>query len=139
MPKNTNNESVHSDFALLAIVDDIKQHLGLILVAEAGHGKSFTAFSIVKEALKDPNMTVIITSPSTIWRRNYGTLNCIKVGTSEFNPIQPHEETKMESVQFLRDTIHIDLDKKWSYAKSAWLENLFKSKQSLLFEIKYLN
>jgi hypothetical protein len=139
MSKNTNNESVHSDLALSAIVDDIKQHLGLILVAEAGHGKSFTAFSIVKEALKNPNMTVTIMSPSTIWRRNYGAINCIKVGTSEFNPIQPHEETKLESVQFLRDTIHIDLDKKWSYIKSAWLENLLKSKQSLLFEIKYLN
>ncbi len=139
MMKNLNNESVHSDNSLSAIVDDIKQHLGLILVAEAGHGKSFTAFSIVKEALKDPNMTVIIMSPSTIWRRNYGAINCIKVGTSEFNPIIAHEETKLEVTPFLRDSIHIDLDKKWTYIKNAWLENLLKSKQSLLFEIKYLN
>ena len=116
--KNQNNESVHSDLALSAIVDDIKQHLGLVLVAEAGHGKSFTAFSIVKEALKDPNMTVIIMSPSTIWRRNYGAIKCVKVGTSEFNPIKPHEETKLEFVPYLREIIHIDLDKKWTYVKS---------------------
>ena len=134
-----NDGRVHSDKALLDIIADIKEHLGLVLVAEAGHGKSFTAFSIVKEALKDPDLTVIIMSPSTIWRRNYGAINCVKVGTSEFNPIQPHEETKLESVQFLRDTIHIDLDKKWTYLKSQWLENLLKTKQSLLFEIKYLN
>jgi len=140
MTKNPEkHESVHSDLSLSAIVDDIKQHLGIILVAEAGHGKSFTAFSIVKEALKDPNMTVIIMSPSTIWRRNYGAINCIKVGTSEFNPIQPHEETKLEVTPFLRDSIHVDLDKKWTYLKSEWLETLLKSKQSLLFEIKYLN
>ena len=139
MTENQKDERVHSDLALSAIVDDIKQHLGLVLVAEAGHGKSYTAFSIVKQALEDPNMTVIIMSPSTIWRRNYGAINCIKVGTSEFNPIQPHEETKLESVQFLRDTIHIDLDKKWSYVKSDWMEQLLESKQSLLFEIKYLN
>ncbi|MGA2522915.1 MAG: hypothetical protein ABSF65_02030 [Candidatus Bathyarchaeia archaeon] len=139
MKENLNNESVHSDLALSAIVDDIKEHLGIVLVAEAGHGKSFTAFSIVKEALKDPNMTVIIMSPSTIWRRNYGAINCIKVGTSEFNPIIAHEETKLEVTPYLRDSIHIDLDKKWSYVKSAWLENLLKSKQSLLFDIKYKN
>src|SRR5208283_4196759 len=111
----------------------------IILVAEAGHGKSFTAFSIVKEALKDPNMTVIIMSPSTIWRRNYGAINCIKVGTSEFNPIIAHEETEVEVVPFMREAIHVNLDKKWTYLKSEWLETLLKSKQSLLFEIKYLN
>ena len=49
MTENQKDESVHSDLALSAIVDDIKQHLGLVLVAEAGHGKSFTAFSIVKK------------------------------------------------------------------------------------------
>ena len=36
--KTTKNEPVHSD--LTEILSDIKQHLGLILVAEAGHGKS---------------------------------------------------------------------------------------------------
>jgi hypothetical protein len=108
-------------------------------VAEAGHGKSYTAFSIVKEALKDPNMTVIVMSPSAIWKRNYGAITCVKVGTSEFNPIIPHEETKLEVTPYLRDSIHIDLDKKWTYVKSAWLENLLKTKQSLLFDIKYKN
>jgi len=139
MTENQKDESVHSDLALSAIVDDIKQHLGIVLVAEAGHGKSFTAFSIVKEALKDPNMTVIVMSPSAIWKRNYGAITCVKVGTSEFNPIIPHEETKLEVTPYLRDSIHIDLDKKWTYVKSAWLENLLKSKQSLLFDIKYKN
>ncbi len=131
------NESVHN--SLTDILADIKEHLGIVLVAEAGHGKSYAAFSIVKEALKDPNLTVIVMSPSSIWRRNYGAIKCVKVGTSEFNPILSHDETKAESVQFLRDTIHIDLDKKWSYIKSQWLEDLLKSKQSFLFEIKYKN
>ena len=57
----------------------------------------------------------------------------------EFNPIIPHEETKLEVTPYLRDSIHIDLDKKWTYVKSAWLENLLKSKHSLLFDIKYKN
>ncbi|MCW3996494.1 MAG: ATP-binding protein [Candidatus Bathyarchaeota archaeon] len=135
----TTNEAVHSDLALSAILNDIKQHLGIILVAEAGHGKSYTAFSLVKEAMKDPNMTVIILSPSTIWRRQFGAIQCLKVGTYEFNPIVEIKETTVESVNFLRDAVHINLDKHWSYAKSAWLEELLRSKKSLLFEIKYRN
>src|SRR5450756_1144207 len=131
------NESVHS--SLTDIIADIKDHLGIVLVAEAGHGKSYTAFSIVKEAIKDPNLTVIVMSPSSIWRRNYGAIKCVKVGTNTFNPIVSHEETKAESVQYLRDTIHIDLDKKWSHVKSAWFESLLKSRESLLFDIKYKN
>ena len=138
-PTAANNESQHSGLSLAAILEDIKNHLGIVLVAEAGHGKSYTAFSIVKEALKDPNLIVIIMSPSSIWRRNYGAIKCVKVGTSEFNPIVPHEETKLDVTPFLRDTIHIDLDKKWSYIKSQWLEELLQSKQSLLFDIKYKN
>ncbi|GEM_PF-2802340 len=135
--QNQNNEGIHSD--LSNILTDIKQHLGLILVAESGHGKSFTAFSIVKEALKDQNMTVIILSPSSIWKRNYGFINCVQVGTSEFNPIVAIDKTDIENVQFLRDTIHINLDKKYSYIKSQWLEDLLRSKASLLFDIHYLN
>jgi len=135
--EKSNNESVHS--SLTEILDDIKQHLGLILVAEAGHGKSYTAFSLVKEAMKDPNMTVIVMSPSTIWRRQYGAIPCVKVGTSEFNPIVEIQKTEVETVNFLRDAVHINLDQHWQYNKNAWLEQLLQSKQSLLFEIKYRN
>jgi hypothetical protein len=39
----------------------------------------------------------------------------------------------------LRDAVHVNLDKKWTYLKSQWLEELLKTKQSLLFEIKYRN
>jgi len=137
--ENTNNQGVHSGNALSAILADIKEHLGIILCAEAGHGKSYTAFSLVKEAIKDPDLTVIILSPSTIWRRNFGAINCVKVGTNIFNPIIENNKTDVETVQFLRDTVHINLDKKWTYIKSDWFESLLKSKQSLLFEIKYLN
>jgi hypothetical protein len=137
--QNRNNERVHSDKALSIIIDDIKQHLGLILIGEAGHGKSFTAFTLAKEAMTDPDMTVIIMSPSTIWRRNFGAINCVKVGTNIFNPIVAHEETKVEVVPYMREAIHIDLDKKWTYLKSNWFENLLRSKQNLLLEIKYLN
>jgi hypothetical protein len=50
-----------------------------------------------------------------------------------------NDDIAVESVPFLRDTVHINLDKKWSYAKSEWLENSLTSNQHLLFEIKYLN
>ena len=136
---NDPEQRVHTDLQLSEILRDIKQHLGIVLVAEAGHGKSFTAFSLVKEAVKDPNMTVIVLSPSTIWKRNFGFIKFVKVGTSIFNPIVSKEEVSLESVPFLRDTIHINLDKKWIYEKSQWFENLVTSGQHLLFEIKYLN
>jgi hypothetical protein len=133
------NEREHSSFRLESILSDIKDHLGIILVAEAGHGKSYTAFSLVKEAMRDPNLTVIVLSPSTIWRRKFGAIDCLKVGTSTFNPIVPTEQTSIESVPFLRDTVHVNLDKKYNYVRSAWFEVLLRSKQHLLFEIKYKN
>ncbi|MGA3060946.1 MAG: hypothetical protein ABSD92_11320 [Candidatus Bathyarchaeia archaeon] len=36
-----NNESLHSDFSLSAILDDIKNHLGIVLVAEADQQQKF--------------------------------------------------------------------------------------------------
>lgn len=137
--KNANDEPLHSDLALSEIINDIKNHLGLILCAEAGHGKSYCAAQIAKQAMKDPNLTVIVLSPSTIWRRNLWSKNCVKVGTNTFNPIVPNEETEVEVVPFMREAIHVNLDKKWDYVKSAWLEELLRSKQNLLFEIKYRN
>jgi hypothetical protein len=133
------SERVHSDFTLAEIIRDIKEHLGIVLVAEAGHGKSYTAFSLAKEAMKDRNTTVIILSPSTIWSRQYGKIGCVKVGTESFNPIVPMSYTGVESVGFLRDAVHVNLDKKWRYVRDKWLEELLLSKQSLLFEIKYRN
>jgi hypothetical protein len=125
--------------ALSKVISDIKEHLGLIIVAESGHGKSFTAFTLTKEAMKDPQMTVLILSPSTVWRRKFGKINCVKVGTPDFNPIVPIRRTSIETVPFLRDTVHVNLDKKWTYLKTAWLEDLLRSKQHLLLEIKYKN
>jgi hypothetical protein len=133
------NESVHSDFSLAAVLADIKEHLGIITVAEAGHGKSFAVASMVQQALKDSNLSVIVLSPSTIWRRKLWSGKYVKVGTADFNPIQEITKTEIESVPFLRNAVHVNLDKKWSYVKNQWLEGLLQSKESLLFEIKYRN
>lgn len=133
------NERVDSGFTVAEIINDILNHLGIIIVAEAGHGKSYTGFTLVKEAMKNPDITVIVFSPSTIWRRNFGAINTVKVGTNAFNPIVPSGETEIEVIPFMREAVHVNLDKKWSYAKSAWLEQLLDSKQNLLFEIKYKN
>src|SRR3989337_3461500 len=133
------NETVHSGFTVSELIRDVKEHLGLIIVAEAGHGKSFTAFTLAKEAMKCENLTVIVLSPSTIWRRKFGAINCVRVGTTAFNPIISSDETEVEVVPFLRDAIHVNLDKKGSYVKSQWLEELLRSKQHILFEIKYRN
>jgi hypothetical protein len=130
-------EKEHDGSIFARAIRDIKQHLGLIVVAESGHGKSFTGFTLAKEAMKDPNMTVVILSPSTVWRRKFGKINCVKVGTPDFNPIIPIKRTSLEPVPFLRNTVHVNLDKKWSYLKTKWFEDLLRSKQHLLFEIKY--
>lgn len=118
---------------------DIKEHLGIIAVAEAGHGKSFAVASMVQQALKDDNLTVIVLSPSSIWKRKLWGGKYVKVGTADFNPIQEITKMEIESVPFLRDAVHVNLDKKWSYVKNQWLESLLQSKESLLFEIKYRN
>jgi hypothetical protein len=133
------NERVHSGFSISQLINDILEHLGIVLVAEAGHGKSFTAFTIAKEAMKRKDITVVVFSPSTIWRRNFGSIDTVKVGTSSFNPIIPSGESEVEVIPYLRDAVHVNLDKKWSYLKSAWLEQVLRTKQHLLFEIKYKN
>jgi len=98
-----------------------------------GHGKSFTAFTLVKEAMKRENITVIIFSPSTVWRRKFGKIKCVKVGTSRFNPIQTIQKTEMQKTDFLRDTIFINLDKKYCYRSSGWLESLKSSISKVKF------
>jgi len=135
------SKRVTCSFALSDLICDIKNHLGLIIVAEAGHGKSYTAFTIVKEAMKDKDTTVMVFSPSTIWKRNFGAINMVSVGTSAFNPVVEDESVKIESIPTMRDSIFVNLDTKWLYdnRKGLWLEELLQSKQHLLFEIKYLN
>lgn len=128
-----NDEPIHS------ILADLKEHLGLIFVAESGHGKSYTVASMIQEALRDESLTVIVLSPSSIWKRKLWSGKYVLVGTYEFNPIQETKQTEINSIPFLRDAVHVNLDKKWSYVKSAWLEGLLQSKESLLFEIKYRN
>lgn len=146
MIKNNNhskakNEWVHSSFKMSDIIKDVQDHLGIIIVAEAGHGKSYTAFTLVKEAMIKPNVTVIVFSPSTIWRRKFGAINCVKVGTKIFNPILPRDKAQLYqgTMPNLRDTIWVNLDKKWCFQWSTWLKGLLDSKQHLLFEIKYKN
>ena len=136
---NDPEQRVHSSLALSEILTDIKNHLGVVICGEAGSGKSYTAFSLVKQAMQDKDLTVIVLSPSTTWRRNFGAIKFVKVGTSVFNPIVPIDETNLESVPWLRNTIHVNLDKRWIYVKSQWFEKLLESKQNLLFEIKYKN
>jgi hypothetical protein len=131
------NERHDTTFEVSQVITDIKEHLGIIIVAEAGHGKSFTAFTLVKEAIRDQNLTVIVLSPSTIWRRKFGEINCVKVGTSNFNPINA-SKSKAETVQ-IQDSILVNLDKKYQYRRNKFLEDLLKSKVSVLFEIKYRN
>ncbi len=130
------HEEVHTNIE--GILADIKEHLGLILCAESGHGKSFSTAEIIKTALKDPDLTVIVLSPSKIWARKLWSGYAVKVGDI-FNPIIVNDKTDIENVQFLRDTIHVNLDKKYSYVKSKWLEDILKSKQSILFDILYKN
>jgi hypothetical protein len=136
-----NNERVHSTFGVSELIRDIKEHLGLILVAEAGHGKSYTAFSIAKTAMKSPDWTVIIISPSTIWKRKFGAIDLIKVGTTAFNPIQETDKAEIQEITFptLRDSLFVNLDKKYSYVKNAWFESILDAKGHLLLEVKYRN
>jgi hypothetical protein len=136
---SADNERVQSGFTVSKLITDILEHLGIIIVAEAGHGKSFTAFTLVKEAMQKENITVVVFSPSTIWRRNFGKINTVKIGTSAFNPIVTSEETEVEVIPYLRDAVHVSLDKKWQYVKTTWLEDLLRSKTHVLFEIKYKN
>ncbi len=136
--KHTENPKIKNYEAIHSILEDIKNHLGVILASEAGHGKSFSAAQIIKTALLDPDITVICLSPSKIWSRKLWSGYAVKVGDT-FNPIVVNDKTDIESVQFLRNTIHVNLDKKYSYVKSEWLEKLLSSKQSILFDILYKN
>jgi DNA replication protein DnaC len=46
------NEKVDSSFSVSELIRDVKEQLGLIIIGEAGHGKSFAAFTLAKEAMR---------------------------------------------------------------------------------------
>lgn len=141
--KDVNSQRVHSALPLSQVIKDIMEHLGIILTAEAGSGKSYCVAEMVKQAIQDPtlNLTVICLSPSTIWTNKLWSGLFVKVGTDGFNPIIENEKITIDRVTFptLRDTFFIDMDKKWTYVKNEWFESLLRSKDNLLFEIKYKN
>ena len=115
------------------ILTDIEQHLGVVVLGEAGSGKSYAGFSLVKETIKNPNYTTIIFTSSTIWRKKMSNILCVKVGTPLFNPIMETENLNTP-IGYSKE-----VDKKYSYVNSAWLNSLLDSKKNLLFEIKYQN
>ena len=136
--KEKQNERVRSSFTVSNIINDVLEHLGVVIVAEAGHGKSYTAFTLVKEAIQRKDVTCLIFSPSTVWRRKFGAIACVKVGTRDFNPVREKEKIEVYHSN-LRETVWIDLDKKYCFQSSEWLKDLLDSQQNILFEIKYKN
>jgi len=82
---------------------------------------------------------VYIFSPSNIWLKRYGKIDYITVGNRDYNPIMKAKEDLALYRGYSRDTIQINLDKKWSYLSTGWLEGRLASKQSTLFNVRYLN
>jgi hypothetical protein len=89
--------------------------------------------------MKSENWTVLIISPSTIWKRRFGAIDLIKVGTTAFNPIVETENAQFQDISFFRDSVFVNLDKKYSYVKNAWFESILDAKGHLLLEVKYRN
>ncbi len=120
----------------------MKGCLGYVVSSESGHGKSFLAFSIVREALKQ-NVRTVIFSPSTVWNRKFGAcknLKLVKVGTADFSPVMEYDKEEFERLGHGRDTFFLNTDKKYMFKRSLWLEKLLADDSlNLLFEIHYLN
>jgi len=123
---------------LKSICLDILKHLGVSLISEAGHGKSYLAFELVKEFIK-MGIPVYIFSPSNVWLKRYGKINYITVGNKDYNPIVRANDNLALFRGYSRDTIQINLDKKWKYRSNGWLEKRLASKQPTLFNVRYLN
>jgi hypothetical protein len=87
-------ESIQKGFSVADLISDLKQHLGFIVSAESGHGKSFLSFSIVREAIKpEHKIRTIVFTPSTIWNRRFGSgIYLVKVGTADFSPIIDYDK-----------------------------------------------
>ncbi len=136
------NVSVQRDFSLSRLVIDMKAHLGYIISAESGHGKSFMSFSLIRETMKlEHNTRVIIFTPSTIYSRKFGGgINLVKVGTVDFSPVVDREKVELQKNDWLRDTFYVNCDKKYSFEKTEFLDKLLKNDNiNLIFEIHYLN
>lgn len=136
------NISVQRDFSLSRLVTDMKAHLGYIISAESGHGKSYMAFSLIREVMKLEHKTrVIVFTPSTIYNRKFGGgINLVKVGTADFSPVVNREKVDAQKNDWLRDTFYVNCDKKYSFEKSDFLDKLLNNDNvNLIFEIHYLN
>ena len=123
---------------LKPICNDVLNHLGVSLVSEAGHGKSYLAFQLVKE-FNRLGIPVYIYSPSNIWLKKFGQIEYITVGNRYYNPIIKANDNLAIYRGYSRDTIQINLDKKWRYVSNGWLENRLNALRSTLFNIRYLN
>jgi hypothetical protein len=141
MVKN-NDVPVQEGFTCQNLIEDMKKCLGFIASAESGSGKSYLGFSLIRAAMAN-NVRTVIFSPSTIYQRKFGAcenLKLVKVGTSEFSPVQNFDKAEMERVGNGRDAFFLNTDKKYMFERSAWLEKLLNDDSiNLCFEIHYLN
>lgn len=123
---------------LTPICNDILKHLGVSLVSEAGCGKSYLAFVLANEFIK-LGFPVFIFSPSNVWLKRFGQIQYVTVGNKDYNPIIKANDNLALFRGYSRDTIQINLDKKWRYVSNGWLEKRLASNRSTLFNIRYLN
>lgn len=123
---------------LKSICLDILKHLGVSIVSEAGHGKSYLAFCLAKEFIKE-GVPIFVFSPSNVWLKKFGEIDYITVGSNLYNPIIRAKKDLQLFRGYSRDTIQINLDKKWVYHSNGFLEKRLASKRSTLFNIRYLN
>jgi hypothetical protein len=135
---------IQKGFTVQTLIDDMKAHLGFIVSAESGSGKSYLGFTLIRAAMEPENKTrVVIFSPSTIYQRKFGAsdnLKLIKVGTANFSPVQNYDKAEMERVGNGRDTFFLNTDKKYMFERSSWLEQLLRNDSiNICFEIHYLN
>lgn len=123
---------------LTPICNDILNHLGSIIIGEAGTGKSYLAFSFVKQFNK-MGIPCYIYSPSNIWLKRFGQIDYITVGDKYYNPIIRAKDNLAIYRGYSRDMIQINLDRKWVYRSNGWLEARLKAMKTTLFNIRYLN
>lgn len=138
----TQNESIQKGFSVETLISDMKAHLGFIVSAESGHGKSFLSFTLVREAMKPEHKTrVIVFSPSTIWNRKFGSgIYLVKIGTADFSPIVDYDKVKVQTIPNTRDSFFLNTDKKYLFKRSEWLKQLLADdSKHLILEIHYLN
>lgn len=136
------DESLQKGFSVADLISDLKAHLGYIVSAESGHGKSFLAFSLVREAIKPEHKTrVIVFTPSTIWNRRFGSgIYLVKVGTADFSPIVDYDKVHVSEIPHNGNGFILNTDKKYAFKKSKWLEQLLiDDTKNMILEIHYLN